>query len=145
MRAKYGVSFVRESDRRFTIVFCYIVFIVVLYITAIYWESIVWCHLYIPSVVNYYVYLFVPWSSCHTGPDSKVHGANTGPTWVLSAPDGPQELCYQGCYVPGVTHCFDVCRIVSTVIIIGKLLTCRGVMFDSSVMFDWQSESYHYC
>ena len=22
-------------------------------------------------------------------PDSKVHGANTGPTWVLPAPDGP--------------------------------------------------------
>ena len=22
-------------------------------------------------------------------PDSKVHGANAGPTWVLSAPDGP--------------------------------------------------------
>ena len=22
-------------------------------------------------------------------PDSKVHGANTGPTWALSAPDGP--------------------------------------------------------
>ena len=23
-------------------------------------------------------------------PDSKVHGANMGPTWVLSAPDGPR-------------------------------------------------------
>ena len=23
-------------------------------------------------------------------PESKVHGANMGPTWVLSAPDGPQ-------------------------------------------------------
>ena len=23
-------------------------------------------------------------------PDSKVHGANMGPAWVLSAPDGPQ-------------------------------------------------------
>ena len=22
-------------------------------------------------------------------PDSKVHGANKGPTWVLSSPDGP--------------------------------------------------------
>ena len=22
-------------------------------------------------------------------PDSKVHGVNMGPTWVLSAPDGP--------------------------------------------------------
>ena len=26
--------------------------------------------------------------TCHS-PDSKVHGANMGPTWVLSAPDGP--------------------------------------------------------
>ena len=25
----------------------------------------------------------------HTFPDNKVHGANMGPTWVLSAPDGP--------------------------------------------------------
>ena len=22
-------------------------------------------------------------------PDNKVHGANMGPTWILSAPDGP--------------------------------------------------------
>ena len=29
-------------------------------------------------------------------PDSKVHGANMGPTWVLSAPDGPHASCYQG-------------------------------------------------
>ena len=27
--------------------------------------------------------------NCHCNPDSKVHGANMGPTWVLSAPDGP--------------------------------------------------------
>ena len=26
---------------------------------------------------------------CHRYPDSKVHGANMGPTWFLSAPDGP--------------------------------------------------------
>ena len=24
-------------------------------------------------------------------PDSKVHGANMGPTWVLSVPDGPHD------------------------------------------------------
>ena len=34
-------------------------------------------------------------------PDSKVHGANMGPTWILSVPDGPHacwthEPCYQG-------------------------------------------------
>ena len=27
--------------------------------------------------------------NCYHFPDSKVHGANMGPTWVLSAPDGP--------------------------------------------------------
>ena len=26
---------------------------------------------------------------CHIFPDSKIHGANIGPTWVLSAPGGP--------------------------------------------------------
>ena len=28
-------------------------------------------------------------------PDSKVHGANMGPIWVLSVPGGPHEPCYQ--------------------------------------------------
>ena len=35
-------------------------------------------------------------------PDSKVHGANMGPTWVLSAPDrphvGPMSLAIRGAY-----------------------------------------------
>ena len=31
-----------------------------------------------------------------TCPDSKVHGANMGPTWLLSAPDGPHVPCHQG-------------------------------------------------
>ena len=30
-----------------------------------------------------------PWHAHDIIPDSKVHGANMGPTWVLSAPDGP--------------------------------------------------------
>ena len=29
------------------------------------------------------------WTTLTGFPDSKVHGANIGPTWVLSAPDGP--------------------------------------------------------
>ena len=29
------------------------------------------------------------WLFFHNNPDNKVHGANMGPTWVLSAPDGP--------------------------------------------------------
>ena len=32
-------------------------------------------------------------------PDNKVRGANMGPTWILSAPDGPHEPCYQGSQV----------------------------------------------
>ena len=36
-------------------------------------------------------------------PDSKVHGANMGPTWVLSTPDGPHVgpmiFAIRGCYV----------------------------------------------
>ena len=31
-------------------------------------------------------------------PESKVHGANMGPTWILSAPDGPHEPCYLGTF-----------------------------------------------
>ena len=35
--------------------------------------------------------LFIHIMACQLGanPDSKIHGANMGPTWVLSAPDGP--------------------------------------------------------
>ena len=39
-----------------------------------------------------YIYGMRTWSvdmSVYGIPDSKVHGANMGPTWVLSAPDGP--------------------------------------------------------
>ena len=31
----------------------------------------------------------VRWIFNDANPDSKIHGANMGPTWVLSAPDGP--------------------------------------------------------
>ena len=38
-------------------------------------------------------YVFTTYRACNclttTFPDSKVHGANMGPTWVLSAPYGP--------------------------------------------------------
>ena len=33
-----------------------------------------------------YIYIYI---TPEGNPDSKVHGANMGPTWVLSAPDGP--------------------------------------------------------
>ena len=35
-------------------------------------------------------------------PDSKVHGANMGPTWVLSAPDGP-HVCPMNLAIRDVT------------------------------------------
>ena len=36
------------------------------------------------------------WCSLSGNPDSNVHVAYMGPTWVLSAPGGPHEPCYQG-------------------------------------------------
>ena len=39
-----------------------------------------------------------PWPLTHQNPDSKVHGANMGPTWILLAPCWPHEPCYQGIY-----------------------------------------------
>ena len=45
---------------------------------------------YNPTVYNGCYHLSMPGLKliqCY--PDSKVHGANKGPTWVLSAPDGP--------------------------------------------------------
>ena len=47
-------------------------------------------------------------------PDSKVHGANMGPTWVLSAPDGPHEPCFQGVYSTKYARSFAVpCYVVA--------------------------------
>ena len=47
---------------------------------------------YIGSMLPYYN-LFLPKTNIQWHlkiyPDSKIHGANMGPTWVLSAPDGP--------------------------------------------------------
>ena len=44
----------------------------------------------------------------NTIPDSKVHGANMGPTWVLVgprwAPYWPDEPCYQGSYYRTASH-----------------------------------------
>ena len=40
------------------------------------------------SIILPLLWLWLHWAN-DTYPDSKVHGANMGPTWVLSAPDGP--------------------------------------------------------
>ena len=53
------------------------------------------------SVVCFSILMDVTAAQLQT-PDSKVHGANMGPTWVLSAPDGPHVPCSQGLYFP--TH-----------------------------------------
>ena len=59
------------------------------------------------SILNYYSHFDVVWSQRrleHVDPDSKVHGANMGPTWVLLAPDGPHvgpmNLVISGRYLP---------------------------------------------
>ena len=41
-------------------------------------------------------------------PDSKVHGANMGPTWVLSAPDGPHVVPMNLAVRVVVICCFHV-------------------------------------
>ena len=43
-------------------------------------------------------------------PDNKVHGANMGPTWVLLAPDGPHEPCYQGSISKYILQNTEVCN-----------------------------------
>ena len=49
--------------------------------------------------INGFVGVGMPHDTVTYIPDSKVHGANMGPTWVLSVPDGPHVgpmPCYQG-------------------------------------------------
>ena len=43
------------------------------------------------ALVTHHHWYSVVWASlCNSAdPDKKVHGANMGPTWALSAPDGP--------------------------------------------------------
>ena len=36
------------------------------------------------------IYMLKYEAMCQVNPDSKVHGANMGPTWVLLAPGGPR-------------------------------------------------------
>ena len=41
------------------------------------------------STISFYLWICDMWFLRGSNPDSKVHGANMGPTWALSAPDGP--------------------------------------------------------
>ena len=49
-------------------------------------QNLLKCRLLVP-IVAYMVWQILENDDTH--PDNKVHGANMGPTWVLSAPDGP--------------------------------------------------------
>ena len=48
-----------------------------------------------------------------TDPDSKIHGANMGPTWVLSAPDGP-HVGPMNLAIRGANGAFQMTRKVSS-------------------------------
>ena len=54
------------------------------------------------GTVNGEVRHYMHSGDCKATPDSKVHGANMGPTWVLSAPDrphiGPMNFAIWGVY-----------------------------------------------
>ena len=45
------------------------------------------CTVEVWELLSYSIPPFIGYMITH--PDSKVHGANMGPTWVLSSPDGP--------------------------------------------------------
>ena len=49
--------------------------------------------------------------SLHDVPDSKVHGTNMGPTWVLSAPDGP-HVGPMNLVIRGDLFCFFIGNIL---------------------------------
>ena len=56
-----------------------------------YFYVVFWDYLEAPNsqTVMWILLPFQSFSYQHNFPDNKIHGANMGPTWVLSAPDGP--------------------------------------------------------
>ena len=64
----------------------------------------------------------------HSDPDSKIHGANMGPTWVLSAPGGPRvgprNLAIRGGRTNGLAHLSR-----------GYLFTCTYVLCQAAPNF----------
>ena len=62
-------------------------------------------------------------------PDSKAHGANMGPTWVLSAPCWPHEPCYLGLHALQVmTEYQGLTRKLSTLDISRYRAECTWVL-----------------
>ena len=81
---------------------------------------------------NYHLLLYIIVSPTDTlkhfhfvylvNPDSEVHGAIMGPTWVLSAPDGPHEPCYQGIHMEWCCHLSRLCGIVFACLLYWKYM-----------------------
>ena len=69
-----------------------------------------------------------PWSSKNY-PESKVHEANMGPTWVLSAPDGPNvgpmNLAIRVVYITASQH--------------GNAFHITGLLWGESICHSWIS------
>ena len=87
---------------------------------------------YTPTYAHKYTHI-------HIYPDSKVHGANMGPTWVLSAPDGPHELCSHGMYLLltcmiGAMYLSNDCRL--SVVLSPKLWIAGG--YTDIVQHPWK-------
>ena len=70
---------------------------------------VIMSHISVQNLITYPCHMFLllvlkssynPYYGRYSVPDSKVHGANMGPTWVLSAPDGhhivPMNLAIRG-------------------------------------------------
>ena len=54
-----------------------------------YWQWPACMHVHPFHILVLYVYMVSYFFAYSATSDSKVHGANMGPTWVLSVPDGP--------------------------------------------------------
>ena len=76
----------------------------------------------------------------HSVPDSKVHGANMGPTWVLSAPGvphvGPMDLAIWGiqCSAPYPHMEYLMCVLCNHIITINHAITGQNWTSTSSVL-----------
>ena len=73
------------------------------------------------------------WTPRHSVPDSKVHVAHMGPTWVLSAPSGPHvgpmNLAIRGGFLEASDN-QAVCRIISEHLYTWLVLYCFIVLCD---------------
>ena len=81
-------------------------------------------------VVSHWLTAYTKWSlstvNWYNGfPDSKVHVAHMGPTWVLSAPCWPHEPCYQACML---RWCVPICASVFHRLSLISIMHCGVIM-----------------